>query len=132
MRKGILKEYVFGSNDFYQPKEIIGKKAVALLIVRLILLEPGTDPMRPEMGVGLVSKYRYMFPEKLADLKKDISNQLQIFLPQYQMTPIKLSVEDSKLIIEITVDDSVYKYVMDEQEDNKITLTELMEQDFNV
>ena len=61
----ILKEYVIGTNDFKQPEEYLGKKAVGLLVERLLLLEPGTDPMRPEMGVGLVSKYRYMFPDRL-------------------------------------------------------------------
>lgn len=123
----ILKEYVFSSNDFKQPKEVLGKKAVALLIVRLILLEPGTNPMRPEMGVGLVSKYRYMFPEKLPELKQNIVDQMTRYLPEYKQAPIELTMENSALYIEITVDDTVYKYVMDEQEDNQITLTELMD-----
>lgn len=81
------------------------------------------------MGVGLVSKYRYMYPDKLMDLKNDIINQIQTYLPEYTNVPITLTVENRQLIIEITVDDSVYKYVTVEQEDNSVTLTELLEQD---
>lgn len=124
----VLKEYVFSSNDFKQPKEVIGKKAVALLIIRLILLEPGTDMMRPKMGVGLVSRFRYMFPERLQQLKQDIYEQMTTYLPNYSTAPIVLRMEDSKLYIDIQIDDTVYKYVMDEQEDNRITLTELLDE----
>ena len=63
---GIFKEYHFDVNDFKEPRETTGRKAIGVLIVRLLLLEPGTDPNRPEMGVGLVSKYRYMFPTRLS------------------------------------------------------------------
>lgn len=46
-------------------RETTGRKAIGALIARLLSLEPGTDPNRPEMGVGLVSKkYRYMFPTR--------------------------------------------------------------------
>lgn len=125
----LQKEYVVSTDDFKQPKEFVGKKAVALLICRLILLEPGTDPARPTMGVGLVSRYRYMYPDKLTELKNDIIDQIRIYLPEYTNVPITLTIENRQLIIEITVDDDVYKYVTVEQEDNSVTLTELLQQD---
>ena len=34
-------------------RETTGRKAIDVLIARLLSLEPGTDPNRPEMGVGL-------------------------------------------------------------------------------
>ena len=74
----IFREYLLGTDDFKQPKVVYGKKAVGILVCRLLLLEPGTNPMRPEMGVGLVSKYRYMFPDRLSELKTDIADQLNI------------------------------------------------------
>ena len=57
---GILKEYSMSVNDFNQPADAKGKKAIGVLLVRLLLMEKGTDPMRPDMGVGIVSRYRYM------------------------------------------------------------------------
>lgn len=123
----ILKEQVLSTNDFKEPKEYIGKKAVALLVCRLILLEPGTDPIRPEMGIGLVSKYRYMYPEKLQELKKDIVKQIEIYLPNYSTVSIGMVMKNSQLVFDITVDDEVYKYITVEQEDNRVTLQELLE-----
>lgn len=122
----ILKEYVIGTDDFKQPEEYVGKKAVGLLIERLLLLEPGTDPLRPEMGVGLVSKYRYMFPDKLNELKNNVADQLERFLFPYQTVNIKFIVDDHELTLDITVDDNTYKYVTAEQKDNNtVTLKQL-------
>lgn len=124
---GIFREYHMDVDDFKEPKSTEGKKAVGVLIVRLLLLEPGTDPMRPEMGVGLVSKYRYMFPDRLSELKQNISEQLERFLFPYQTVGIELDEYDKELTIDITVDDHTYKYVTKEQEGNRITLQELFE-----
>lgn len=124
---GILKEYHLDVNDFNEPRASVGKTAVAVLVVRLLLLEPGTDPMRPEMGVGLVSKYRYMFPTRLPELKQNICDQLERFLFPYQTVGIELDIDDKELYIEVTVDDHTYKFVTKEQENNRITLTELFE-----
>ena len=124
----IFREYLLGTDDFKQPKVVYGKKAVGILVCRLLLLEPGTNPMRPEMGVGLVSKYRYMFPDRLSDLKKDITDQLNRFLFPYQRVGIVMSVESDKTLkMDITIDDNTYKYVIEEQEDNRITLSELLD-----
>ena len=40
---GILKEYAMSVNDFKQPAEALGKKAIGVFLVRLLLLEKGTD-----------------------------------------------------------------------------------------
>lgn len=125
---GIFREYLLDTDDFKQPKVLYGKKAIGLIICRLLLLEPGTDPMRPEMGVGLVSKYRYMFPDQLPELKRDIAKQLNDYLFPYQQVGITLWAEtDKTLRIDVIVDDNAYKYVIEEQADNRITLQELLD-----
>lgn len=125
---GIFREYLLGTDDFNKPKIIYGKKAIGLLMCRLLLLEPGTDPMRPEMGVGLVSKYRYMFPDNLADLKRNISDQLNRYLFPYERIGVTMWVEtDKTLRMDIIINDDTYKYVIEEQEDNRITLQELLD-----
>lgn len=122
---GILKEFNLTTDDFKNPEIYKGKKAVGLLVCRLLLLEPGTNPNRPEMGVGLVSKYRYMFPDRLQELKNDIYDQLARYLFPYQRVGIAMDVVDKELRMDITIDDTTYKYVTKEQEDNTITLQEL-------
>lgn len=123
----MIKEYHIDTDDFNQPRVSKGREAIGVLLVRLLLLEPGTDPMRPEMGVGLQTKYRYMFPDRLSDLRKDIYTQLETYLAPFQRIEIVLSVNDKELQLDITINDNVYKYVTQQQEDNTITLTKLME-----
>lgn len=125
---GIFKEYHMDVDDFKEPRATEGKKAVGVLIVRLLLLEPGTDPMRPEMGVGLVSRYRYMFPDRLSELKQEISRQLETYLFPYQTVGIELDMYDKELTIDITIDDYTYKYVTKQQEGNRITLKQLFDE----
>ena len=125
---GIFREYLIGTDDFKQPKVVYGKKAIGILMCRLLLLEPGTSPMRPEMGVGLVSKYRYMFPDNLVELKRDIADQLNKYLFPYERIGVAMWVEtDKTLRMDITIDDDTYKYVIEEQEDNRITIQELLD-----
>lgn len=124
----IFREYLIGTDDFNNPKVVYGKKAIGVIVCRLLLLEPGTDPMRPEMGVGIVSKYRYMFPDNLNELKRDIAYQLNKYLFPYQRVSITMWVEtDKTLRMDIVIDDNTYKYVIEEQEDNRITLEELLD-----
>ena len=59
MANSEYREYLLDMNNFDQPEILKDKAAIAALLTRLILLEPGTNPLFPTMGVGLVSKYRY-------------------------------------------------------------------------
>lgn len=126
-----IKEYHIDTDEFNQPRVSKGTEAIGVLLVRLLLLEPGTDPMRPGMGVGLVSKYRYMFPDKLSELKKDIYSQLETYLFPYQNVELTLSIEDKELRIDIDVNKNIYKYVTRQQEDNSITLVQLREEELS-
>ena len=123
-----LHEYNLSTDHFNMPEVIKNREAVGLLISRLILLEPGTNPNRPEMGVGLVSHFREMFPNDLPALKKRLYDQLSTYLPEYANAQIELTAApDNQLSFKITIDDMVFKYVTVEQEDNKVTLAELQE-----
>lgn len=126
---GILKEYSMSVNDFNQPAEAKGKKAIGVLLVRLLLMEKGTDPMRPDMGVGIVSRYRYMFPEDCTTLENDIRDQLQRFLTPYaNISVIEATVVDKELHLRIVIDDTTYSYkTIHLSDDNNVTLVDLMD-----
>ena len=110
-KESTYREYLLDTDNFAQPKVITDQQAIAALLTRLILLEPGTNPLFPTMGVGLVSKYRYMMQDKEYQLKDDIKNQINTFLPQATCTNVNLIYNDDKTIdIEITVDDTVFVY----------------------
>lgn len=109
--KAIYREYLLDTNNFEEPRILTDQQAIAALLTRLILLEPGTNPLFPTMGVGLVSKYRYMMQDKESALKNDIKNQIATFLPQANCTNVKLIYNSDKTIdIEITVDNTVFVY----------------------
>ena len=48
------KEYFLSLDNFNRPAEVEGGKAVAYLIARLIMLDPGAHPLHPTMGEGLI------------------------------------------------------------------------------
>lgn len=127
------KEPCLSIDEFNMPKVLTGREAISTLITHLILLEPGTYSNRPSMGVGLVSKYRYNDEKSLEQLRKDIQDQVNRYLPEFQAVDVtvymdKHNTEKEKgdeIIIEINVDGVIYKYETSQQENNKIGLIDL-------
>ena len=75
-------EYLMSIDKKKTPKRVTGEDADKLLITRLILMEPGLYETHPEMGVGLVSKYRYKDIDSIkANLPSAIKEQINTYLP---------------------------------------------------
>jgi hypothetical protein len=65
----------------------------------------------PEMGVGIVSKYRYLGADQEKNLTRDITNQINTFLPEATCTNVELIYNNDKSVdIEITVDGTIFVY----------------------
>lgn len=122
-------EYTLSTDEFNKPRVLKSKDAIAQLLIHLILLEPGTYSNRPEMGVGLVSRYRYTNTNNIINLQNDIQNQIETYLPEFIGVDVNVSFDedstDNDLIIEIFFDGTTYKFETSKQEDNKIGLTDL-------
>ena len=111
MANSTYREYLLSMNNFGRATILTDEAAIATLLTRLILLEPGTNPLMPTMGVGLVSKYRYLFESSAPQLKKDIENQINTFLPDAHCTNVELIYNQDKTVdIAITVDDTIFVY----------------------
>ena len=96
-------------------------------MVRLLLLEKGTDPVRPDMGVGIVSRYRYMFEEECPALENDIRQQIQTYLlPYSNIQTIKAEVIDKELHLTIKIDDATYSYKTVHISEDSMTLEEVI------
>jgi hypothetical protein len=83
------------------------------MLVRLLLLEPGTNPLHPGMGVGISPKYRYMLSEELPKLQRRIEEQTAKYLPIdfNAVTDVYLKVKSSGYLqIIITSDEAQYIY----------------------
>lgn len=108
-----MKEYTLSMDPFQRPKVLDEKDATHTLIVRLILLEKGTYPTHPDMGVGIVSNYRFAFTEELEKLRTDILEQMSTYLPDIAATDVQVSEDEKEVVIDITVDDTLYELIFD-------------------
>ena len=119
------REYLLTVDEFSNPQVVEGKSAVALLLSRLILLEPGSDPLHPDMGVG-IRRYRFNSnKDNLQTLQTAIEKQVDTYLPSFQGSEVQLIMNDDKTMnINITVGDTTYVY-SSEVEDPIDTLDEL-------
>lgn len=103
------REYLFSANEFKQPVVLKNDRAIAMLIMRLLLLDPGSDPLHPDMGVG-IRAYRYAMGKE-EELKARIANQLATYLPCFPAGNVEFEVTPDKLLnIKITVDETIYIY----------------------
>ena len=107
-----IVEYFLGTNEFNRPSVWTDVDATYVLLIRLILLEPGTYPNHPRMGVGLVSRYRYAKADELNNLKNDIQNQIATYLPQFSSIDVELTLTNTKdLYIQIIINGIAYELV---------------------
>ena len=81
-----------------------------LLLTRLILLEPGTFQSHPDMGVGLISNYRYRVDDGSlsSDLKARIQTQIDTYLPFLSGIDVVVMIKDKSFYVTITIDTLVY------------------------
>lgn len=103
------REYVLKTDAFKTPVVLENQQAIAMLLMRLILLDPGSDPLHPEMGVG-IRQYRYAMGKE-EELRERIKNQIHQYLPCFPAGNVEFEITSDKLInIKITIDDTVYVY----------------------
>ena len=103
------KEYSFGVNSFNKPRVVLGKSAIGSRLMELMMMEPGDDPLHPDMGVG-INRFRYSI-DTLDVLQKRIEDQIATYLPFYQGVLVSIIRTPDKVCnIEITIGDTLYLY----------------------
>ena len=108
----ISEEYSFSIDDFENPKIYKNPEAVAVLLTRLLLLEPGTFQSHPEIGVRLYSRYMYSVNGiNVSNLKKDIQKQIIAYLPDYQSASVNVNQDKETIYITIEIDSTIYGFI---------------------
>lgn len=122
--KSTIKEYSLGIDKFNRPAVYDEPKSTYIKIVRLILLEKGTYPTRPNMGVGLISNYRYFDDIKVGarKLKQDIMDQINTYLPEYKAVVIDTEFDKKNITIDITINKITFQLTYNKEEN---TLSDL-------
>lgn len=105
----LFKEYVLSINEFIQPKILSGDQAAYTDIIRLFLLEPGTNQTHPEMGIGIRSRYRFSDTSEISILREEVKLQMQTYLPNLLTMDVQIETYGTTLAIFITsTDDTIY------------------------
>ena len=80
-----------------------------VLLIRLILLEPGKFQSHPTMGIGIKSRYRFNNNEDFMDsLRSDLRNQINKFLPWIVTTEITITRKENTLGFIINTAEGAY------------------------
>ena len=110
-----MKDYALDIDSFLNPVEYTGKSALEILICRLILLEPGTIETHPEMGVGLISRFRHAPRSELKTLDRRITDQITKYLPGVYGVEVKTSLtsKTGELKIAVKANDQIFALVYD-------------------
>lgn len=88
-------EPLLSVDKYYKPLVAKGEDYATLMLIRLILLEPGTFQTHPNMGVGLVSRFRYSNEIDMVKLANLIKDQIILYLPQFTLTDVRCILGDS-------------------------------------
>ena len=110
-----MKEYLLTTNNYLEPDVQEGSDAYAILLTRLLLLGPGTNPLHPDMGVGLGPKYRYLSEDDLPVLQTRIQEQVNTYLPSdfISITQAYLQLKENSKFLQIVIVADDTKYVFD-------------------
>ena len=74
-----ITEESLSIDNFNDPKIFKNAEALMLLLSRLVLLEPGVFQSHPDMGVGLLTNYRYKIDTEdglASEIQQRIRNQI--------------------------------------------------------
>lgn len=103
------REYTFGVDNYNKPNCVTGNNAIGTRLMELIMMEPGDDPLHPDMGVGLKT-FRFGI-NNLDKLKERVESQIATYLPFYQNVNVTLIQTPDKICnIEIILGDTTYIY----------------------
>ena len=104
------REYLLSVDNLSKPTVKEGREAIAFLLIRLLLLKPGGNPLHPDMGVGL-EDYRFCIG-RVQELEERIKDQIRTYLTEFAFSEVRIvEISTQKICnIEITVGDTVYVY----------------------
>lgn len=115
-----LKEYTLDVNAYGTPLDYKNFNALGTLIMRLILLEPGTITHSPKMGVGLISRYRYMQSDKLDAFINEVKNQIKDYVDPTAVVDMDVNITyQNVMVMDLKINSAQFRYYFDR---DKVTL----------
>ena len=78
-----MNAHLLSVSTFNMPLVLKEEYAMYQHLVQLILLEKGTYPSHPDMGVGLISRYRLRSSDRSSDVIADLSADISENIKEY-------------------------------------------------
>lgn len=120
-----MQEALLSVNKYDRPKVLKNENATSMLLLRLLLLTPGTIQSRPNMGVGIISRWRYTDMENIKDLESEIERQISKYLPNLIASKVTVNPSENRkgeILIDITINNVIYSF---ETDNTELKLTDL-------
>lgn len=103
------REYISSIDRYNKPVVLEDQQSIGYRLMELIMMNPGDNPLHPEMGVGL-RDYRYGI-NTITDLEQRIYDQIDTYLPMYRIANVALFLSPEKILsVEIVIGDTTYVY----------------------
>lgn len=121
-----MNEYLMDVDKRQQPKVFHKYEGDRINVFRLIMVEPGTYPTHPTLGVGLVSRWRFRDIDTIkSSLASTIEAQLKDFMPHLIDPQVTVTIvnNNNKNIINISVrinGELTYTFKVDEETRNTL------------
>lgn len=96
-------EHALLVDSFNKPAVYYNNDAIGIKIIELLLMNPGTYPTKPYMGLGLVANYRYTFFDDLPSLQTAITEQIETYLPEFAPVMVNLQKNEEKKTLGIFI-----------------------------
>lgn len=111
----VIKEYSMNVDRYGTPSIYKNFNALGVLIGRLLLLEPGTITHSPEMGVGLISKFRFMQSDKKPEFEDRVKDQITDYIDSTLLVDVNVEFIPNKNVMQIfiTINNVDYAYYFD-------------------
>ena len=103
-----MKEHLLTIDRYNKLAVFSDNVAINVLICTLLLLEPGSDPLHPEKGVGIRSRFRMSTEDNLSSLEDEIKEQILTYIPGYNPVDCEVSTYNGDFRISIKLDDTLF------------------------
>ena len=106
-----ISQALLTTDSYKKPMTLKDKDALAILLLRLLIMVPGTNRLHPEMGIDIRGRYEYSSDDEIDELNTEIEQQIETYLPNYA-SGSKVECENDNRIfrVHINVDGTLFKY----------------------
>lgn len=101
------------TNSFDEPTIVKDINAAQIGIIRLLLLEKNTIQSHPDMGIGIMTRWRFRDTLDLGKLSTEIQDQIEIYLPSLAGSTVDLVPQGRDLYIKVLHQNIVYGFKLD-------------------